>query len=94
MRHEIGRVLQSVYCLEAVVEAQVLVGHMTVITRGVASMAGVAPRGLVRCHDVAVDAGRRVVAHKIGMRPEQVHKQSTESADHSRHYQQSYFLPI
>ena len=55
-------------------------GHMTIITGGTVllvvdtSMRGVAPSSIVRCHDVAVDACRRVVAYKISMRPEQIHK--------------------
>ena len=45
-------------------------------------------------HDVAVDACRRIVANKISMRPEQIHKQPAESAYHTRHKQQTYFLPV
>jgi len=62
MRHEIGRVLQSVHCLEAIFGRKAGVGHMAIVARGVTSMTGVAPSGIVRGHDMAVDTGRRVIA--------------------------------
>ena len=98
--HEISRVLQSVNRLETVIHGQVLMGHVAVVTGGTVllmvdtSVRRVAPRGVVRCHDVAVDAGRRVVAYKIGMRPEQIHKQSAEAAHDARYHQQTYLLSI
>ena len=94
--HEIRRVLQAVNRLETIIYSQVLMGHMTIVARGTVllivdtSVRGVAPRGIVRCHDVAVDAGRRVIAHKISMRPEQIHKQSAEAAYDARYYQQTH----
>ena len=94
MGHKIGRVLQSVHRLETIFQGKVLMRHMAVVTRSVSSMRGMAPRGIVRCHDVAVDAGRRVVAHEIGMRPEQIHKQSAKTTYDARHNQQAYFLPV
>ena len=60
---------------------------MAVVTRGIPSMRGVTPRGVIRCHDVTVDAGRRIIAYEIGMRTKQIHKQSAESAYHTCHDQ-------
>ena len=94
MGHKIGRVLQSVHRLETIFQGEVLVGHMAVVTRGVSSVRGMAPRGIVRCHDVAVDAGRRVIAHEIGMRPEQIHKQSAKTTYNASHNQQAHLLTI
>jgi len=89
--HKIRCVLQAVNRLEAIINGHVLMGHVTVIAGGTirlivdTSVRGVAPRSVVRCHDVAVDAGRRVIAHKISMRPEQIHKQSAEAAYDTRY---------
>ena len=96
--HKICRVLQAVNRLETIINGQVLMGHVTVVAGGTillvvdASVRRVAPRGVVRCHDVAVDAGRRVITYKIGMRPEQIHKQSAKAANNARHHNQSYLL--
>ena len=74
--------------------------HMTIVARGTvllivdSSVRGVAPCGVVWGHNVAVNASRRVIAYKIGMRPEQIHKQSAKSAYNTRHNQQTYLLPI
>ena len=98
--HEIRRVLQAVDRLETVIYGEILMGHVTIIARGTVrllvdtSVRGVAPRSIVRCHDVAVDAGRRVVAYKISMRPEQIHKQSAEAAYDARYHQQTHLLSI
>ena len=75
-------------------------GYMAIITRSTirvvvdTSVRGVAPRSVVRRHDVTVDACRRVVAYKISMRPEQIHKQSAEAAYDARYNQQTHLLSI
>ena len=94
MGHKIGCVLQSVHRLETIFQGEILVWHMAVVTCGVTSMRGMAPRSIVRCHDVAVDAGRRVVTHEIGMGTEQIHKQSAQSHNDASHNQQSHLLTI
>ena len=73
---------------------------MTIVARSTVflvvdtSVRGVAPCGVVRGHNVAVNAGRRVIAYKIGMRPEQIHKQSAEAAYDARYNQQTHLLSI
>ena len=68
--HEIRCVLQSINCLETIIDRHILMRHVTVVARGITSVRGMAPRSVVRCHDMAVDAGRRVIAYEISMRPE------------------------
>ena len=92
--HEICRVLQSVHRLEAILQGEVLMRHMTIVTRSITSMRGVTPRGIVRRHDVAVHAGRWIITHKIGMRTKQIHKQSAKSANHTCYNQQPHLLAI
>ncbi len=98
--HEISCVLQAVNRLETIIYGEILMGHVTIITGGTVrllvdtSVRGVAPCSIVRCHDVAVDTGRRVVAYKISMRPEQIHKQSAEAAYDARYHQQTHLLSI
>ena len=78
--YEISRVLQAVDSLEAIINGQILMGHMTIIAGSTVrmivdtSVRGVAPCGVVGGHNVTVYTGRGVVAYKIGMRPEQIHK--------------------
>ena len=92
--------LQAVNRLETIINSQILMGHMTVIAGGTirllvdTSVRRVAPRSIIRSHDVAVDASRRVIAHKISMRPEQIHKQSAEAAHDARYHQQTHLLSI
>ena len=98
--YEVCCVLQAVNRLETIINGQILMGHMTVIAGGTirlmvyTSVRRVAPRSIIRCHDVAVDAGRRVVTYKISMRPEQIHKQSAEAAYDTRNHQQTHLLTI
>ena len=98
--HEICCVLQAVDSLEAIINGQILMGYMTIIAGGTilmivdTSVRGVAPCGVIRGHNMAVNACRRVIAYKIGMRPEQIHKQSTEAAYDARYNQQTHLLSI
>ena len=98
--YEIRRVLQAVNRLKTIIHSQILMGHVTIIAGGTVLMIvdspvrGVAPCGIVGGHNVTVNAGRRVVAYKIGMRPEQIHKQSAEAAYDARYNQQTHLLSI
>lgn len=56
--HEVGHMLHAVHALEGIVTDDVAVGYVTVVARGVTAMARMAPRGIIRTHDVAVDAGQ------------------------------------
>ena len=74
--------------------------HVTIVARSTVflvvdtAVRGVAPCGVVSGHNVAVNAGRRVIAYKIGMRPKQIHKQSAEAAYDARYNQQTHLLSI
>ena len=98
--HKVSRVLQTVDSLETIIHSQILMGHMTIIAGSTVlmvvdtSVRGVAPRSIIRCHNMTVNAGRRVVAYKIGMCPEQIHKQSAEAAHDARYNQQTHLLSI
>ncbi len=73
---KIGHMLQAVHRLEAIFGHQTGVGHMAVVASGVSAMRRMAPRGVVGGHDMAVDAGGRIIGD-IGMSPEQIHKQTS-----------------
>ena len=73
--------LHTVEAFEAIVRQEVAVGYMTVVARRVTSMGGVAPCGIVRRHDVAVDAGCWIVPNDVGMHAQQVHEKRYEPHD-------------
>ena len=54
-RDKLVNVVHTVFALEVVLPKDVVVRYVTVITRGIAGMRSVHPRGIVRGHDVAVD---------------------------------------
>lgn len=60
------RVADSVVSFERVFVEGVVVGDVAVVTGGDVGVAGVFPRGVVGPHDVAVDAGFRVVGEVAG----------------------------
>ena len=60
-RDELVDVVHPVFTLEEVLSEDVVVRYVTVVTRGVAGVSTMHPRSIVRGHDVAVDAGRRII---------------------------------
>lgn len=60
-RDKLVNVVHTVFALEVVLPKDVVVRYVTVITRGVAGVSTMHPRSIVRGHDVAVDAGRRII---------------------------------
>lgn len=77
-RDEVSHMLHTVEAFKAIVRQEVAVRHMTVVARRVTSMGGVAPCGIVRRHDVAVDAGCWIVPNDVGMHAQQVHEKRYE----------------
>ena len=67
VRDEVGYMLHAVKTFEAIVSQQIAVGHMAVVARRIASMRGVAPRGIVGRHDMTVDAGCRIITDNISV---------------------------
>ena len=61
-RDKLVNVVHTVFALEVVLPKDVVVRYVTVITRGIAGMRSMHPRGIVRGHDVAVDTGRGVIS--------------------------------
>ena len=55
-RNELANMVHSVFRLEVILGEDVVVWYVTVVTRGVATMRGVHPRGVIRCHDMTVYA--------------------------------------
>ena len=64
-RDKLVNVVHTVFALEVVLPKDVVVRYVTVITRGIAGMRSVHPRGIVRGHDVAVDTGRGVMMWQL-----------------------------
>ena len=65
--------VHSVFRLEVILGEDVVVWHVAVVTRGVATMRGVHPRGVIRCHDMTVYACRRVIG-EVGVHSKKVHE--------------------
>ena len=63
--------LHSVDCLEGILSRHVLVWYVAIIAGGISAMRGVHPGGIIGRHDVAIDAGRRIIA-KIGVRTKHI----------------------
>ena len=57
MGDEISHMLHAVHTLKSVFLEDILMGNMTVVAGGITPMRGMAPRGIIGCHDVAVDTG-------------------------------------
>ena len=60
--NKLGNMIEAISSLEEVLAYNVLVRYMTVVAGGITRMARMEPRGIVGCHDVAIDTSRRVVA--------------------------------
>lgn len=96
---EIGHMLHAIDGFETILHGKVLMGHMAVVASGAirlvvdASMTGMAPRGIVGCHDMAVDACGGVVA-QIGVGTEQIEEQASKSEEHTTKEEQSHFVSV
>ena len=58
---EDGGMPQAVLCLEEIFIEHIVVRYMAIVAVGYPAMGTVRPGGVLRCHDVAVGAGRGLV---------------------------------
>ncbi len=85
--------LEAVHRFETVFGRQAGVRHMAVITRRVASMRGMAPCGIIRRNNLAVNQSRRVIGD-LGVRTEKINAQSAQAHQDACANQKSDFLLI
>ena len=52
---------QPVHCFEVIFSYKIVVGHVAVITHRISTVRGVRPGSIFRRHNVAVDAGFRII---------------------------------
>ena len=90
---ELGHMVEAVGRLEEILSSHVFVWHMAIVTGGVARMAGMVPGGVIGCHDVAVDASRRVIA-QITVCPQQVEEKEATSDKAAQQHKAEALLPI
>jgi len=96
---KISHMFHSVHGLETILHDEILMWHVAVVTCGTirlvinTPMAGMAPRSIIRCHDMAVDTCGGVVA-QVGMGTQQIEEQASQSEEHTTKEEQSHFVSV
>jgi hypothetical protein len=86
-------VAHSVFCLEKIFVEHVVVWHMTLVAIGVLPVRAVTPGSVLRRHNVAVDAGLRVVGQiRVCLAHiKQEAKQTDQDADEQQNWESPGF---
>lgn len=70
------RVFKSVHALEGILAGHIFMRHVAFVAGGHVLMRGMVPCGVIRLHDMAVYAGRRIVS-KVSMKTKHVHEKES-----------------